>query len=75
MIYSKIDFSNDEMAGLHFPDLSVLQKGDSVPETIYNLFLTGSGETRIDGHYFERTVTPLKQNDKIKGYFPGSRNE
>ncbi len=51
-----------------FPDLSDLQKGDSVSETVYNLFLTGSGEIRIDGHYFERTVTPLKQNGKIKDW-------
>lgn len=55
-------------AKFYFPELEELHRGDRIPNTLYDLFCTQKTEFECAGHYFEREVTSLEQNGKIKGY-------
>ena len=51
-----------------FPEFKSLHKGDDIPPQFYGLFYSDSTEMEIAGNYYERNVTMLEQNGRIKGF-------
>lgn len=49
-----------------FPELRRYHKNEALPENVLHLFQTDADEVELDGHFYERRVATLYQNEKRK---------
>lgn len=49
-----------------FPELRRYHKNEALPENVLHLFQTEEDEVELDGHFYERRVATLYQNEKRK---------
>lgn len=53
-----------------YPDLKFSLKGDRIPDSLYDIFVSEEQETEIEieGRYYERNVVPVLQDNEVEGY-------
>lgn len=49
-----------------FPELRRYHKNEALPESVLHLFQADTDEVELDGHFYERRVATLYQNEKRK---------